>query len=185
MAFVALLDANVLYPAALRDTLLRMAEAGFYRPLWSERILEEMQGGILRRYPDLTEERLAPTLEAMRMAFPDAAVSGYAALVPAMENHPNDQHVLAAAVVGRADVLVTSNVRHFPVGACDPFGIEVQTPDEFLVHLFHLDPEATVDVLEEQASDKQRPPMTPDELLDSLDRSAPELVAEVRRFLGG
>lgn len=183
MAFVALLDANVLYPAALRDTLLRLAETGFYRPVWSERILEEMQGAILRRYPDLTEEQLGPTLEAMRTAFPDAAVSGYAALVPAMENHPDDQHVLAAAVVGRADVLVTSNVRHFPASVCDPFGIEVQTPDEFLVHLFHLDPEGAVEVLEGQAADKQRPPMTLDDLLETLDRSVSELVAEVRRSL--
>lgn len=42
MAFVALLGANVLYPAYLRDALLRLAEAEVYQVRWSRLILDEM-----------------------------------------------------------------------------------------------------------------------------------------------
>jgi hypothetical protein len=61
-------------------------------------------------------------VRTMERAFPDAMVAGHEALIPSMANDPKDRHVLAAAVRGRADVIVTSNVRDFPPAACEPYG---------------------------------------------------------------
>lgn len=182
MAFSALLDSCVLFPVSLRDTLLRVAERGVYRPLWSEPILFDLRLNVVERYPDISPERFDSMLEDMREAFEDATVTGFEPLIDSMTNDVSDRHVLAAAVAGRADVIVTHNVRDFPPTVCDPFGIDVQTPDEFLIHAFHLGPDLIVDVLRRQAADKKAPPMELEDLLDALERTVPDFVEEVRRY---
>lgn len=184
MAYSALLDGCVLFPASLRDTLLRIAETGMYRPRWSAEILDEVRRNLAERYPDITPSKLDSLIEAMGEAFEDASVEGYESLVDSMTNDAKDRHVLAAAVVGRCDVIVTSNIKHFPPEACNPLGVDVQTPDEFLVHAFHLDPDLIVEVLEMQAADKQSPPMDLNDLLEALTRTAPTFVAQVRELVG-
>jgi hypothetical protein len=68
----------------------------------------------------------------MANACPEALVTSYDGLIPNMKNDEADRHVLAAAVTAGADVIVTENIKHFPIAACEPFGIEIQTADEFL-----------------------------------------------------
>lgn len=71
----------------------------------------------------------------------DALVTGYEHLIPALSLPvPNDRHVLAAAITGRCDVIVTNNVRDFPLAACEPFGIRAQRPDDFLCDLLDRAP---------------------------------------------
>ncbi|WP_222709080.1 hypothetical protein [Nonomuraea sp. C10] len=95
MPFSAILDACVLYPNALRDTLLRVAEAGVYQPLWSERILAEVRGALLRN--GLPESSVDRTFGFVRAAFSEAMVEGWEPLEDSMGNHVKDRHVLAAA----------------------------------------------------------------------------------------
>lgn len=183
MAYTALLDACVLYPPTLRDLLLRLGERQLYRPLWSGEILEEMVRSILRDRPDLTAERLARTVDLMREFFPDAEVVGYESLVEAMANERRDRHILAAAVKGRADVIVTRNLKHFPAKVLEPFDLDVQDPDNFLLHQFHLTPRIVVAELEEIASTNKLPPRTMSDLLDRLNALAPEFSQTVRAHL--
>ena len=84
-----------------------------------------------------------------------------------MANDPGDRHVLAAAIVGQADVVVTDNVRHFPDDACEPYGIEVQTPDEFLSHAFDLAPQGVADIFLEQVDQFKRPLFSVAEALEA------------------
>ncbi|MEV7526765.1 PIN domain-containing protein [Streptomyces sp. NPDC091371] len=123
------LDTCVLYPNYLRDTLLRLAEAEVYEPLWSGGILEELRRNIAERTDELTAKRL---VDVMGSAFPDSSVTGYESLIPAMRNDPKDRHVLAAAVRGHAHALVTLNLRDFPSEAVGPYEIDVLSPDDFL-----------------------------------------------------
>ncbi|MGQ0744054.1 MAG: PIN domain-containing protein [Acidimicrobiales bacterium] len=180
MAIPVLLDACVLYPIGLRDTLLNVAEAGFFRVLWSEEILAETSRNIVEDVPDLTAEHLAKTFDAMRRAFPEAVVRGYEHLVDSMPNHPKDRHALAAAVVGGAHVLVTNNLRHFPAAACEPLGVRVESADDFLVEMISLGPELMVDVLRRQATRKVRPHLTLYEMLERLAVHAPAFVVTLR-----
>ncbi len=125
-SFGAVLDANVLMMAGPRDTLLRAAEAGLYRPYWSERILGEVRRNLIelltrrgRADPDVAVSYL---IDEMCGQFPEAMVEGYEPLIPVMTNEERDRHVLAAAVVCRAQVIVTENLGDFPPPRWSPTG---------------------------------------------------------------
>lgn len=120
MSFSAVLDANVLYPFSLRDTLLRLAELELYTPLWSGRILEEMREALLEH--GVSAERAERLVCTMREAFEEAEVdeAEIARLEPAMTNDPGDRHVLAAAVAADSELVVTSNLAHFPMKRANP-----------------------------------------------------------------
>jgi hypothetical protein len=111
--------------------------------------------------------------------FPEALIEDYEQLISSMENHPGDRHVLAAAVHAEASTIVTWNIDDFPIPACDPHGIDVQTPDDFLVDLWHAGHHDMIDLLRDQADRLKNPPMTVDDLLNTLNRSVPKLVATI------
>lgn len=175
----------MLYPNALRDTLLRIAETGMYQPLWSGRILAEVRGALLRN--GIAARNVDRTLSFVQSAFPEAFVEGWEPLEDAMGNHVKDRHVLAAAVRGHADVIVTSNLRDFPSTTCDQWDIEVQHPDTFLLYELELAPDAIVRVLREQAAATGKPPhrsMTLGDVLASLENcGAPVFASAVRSLL--
>ncbi len=174
--FIVLLDANVLFPFTLRDTLLRAAAAGFYQLCWSSEVLEEMERNLVST-GTMPKDKASRLREAMELAFPEAAVFGYEPLVEAMKNDEKDRHVAAAALKAGAQVIVTSNTKDFDAL---PEGIEAQSPDAFLTNLFDLDPVTFVDLLREQAADLVKPPVTFDDLLTRLARVVPDCVSAVR-----
>ncbi|MFE7749497.1 putative toxin-antitoxin system toxin component, PIN family [Streptomyces sp. NPDC057428] len=175
------LDTCVLFPNYLRDTLLRLAEAELYEPLWSPDILDELTRNVAERIGDVKAKGL---VDAMAGTFPDSLVSGYEALMPAMANDPKDQHVLAAAVRGQAKDVVTLNVKDFPRVASDPYEIEVLRPDDFLLDLLDLAPAEVNSVLRVQVSRYRREPHDMHGLLDRLDAGgASQFAAEFRRRL--
>lgn len=77
-------------------------------------------------------------VDTLRSAFPEFLVSGYEQLIDSTTNDRKDRHVVAGAIVAGAQVIVTTNVRHFSGEHLSPYGIEVLTPDEFLTDLFDL-----------------------------------------------
>lgn len=188
MGFVALLDANVLYPETLRDVLLTLAEVGVFQVRWSPDILDEVERNVARRAktanPTAAPRGAAYARRLMEEAFPEAAVDpeSYRPLIDSMTNQFKDRHVLAAAVVGRADVIVTSNVRDFPALSCNPFGIDVQTPDVFLTHQFGLAPELVHQSLADLATERRPPRDTLGGLLDVLSPVTPTFCLAVEQY---
>ncbi|MFT3913433.1 MAG: PIN domain-containing protein [Anaeromyxobacteraceae bacterium] len=178
--FVVIVDANLLYPFTLRDTILRAAARGFFQLRWSREILDEMERNLVE-HAVMPADRAARLRAIMEANFPEADVSGYELLTPVMPNHEKDRHVAAAAVKGGAQVIATANLRHFELL---PDGVEAQAPDAFLCNLFDLDPNGFVELLAEQAEDLKNPPMTFEQLLGRLARDVPELVAGVLRRIG-
>ena len=176
------LDACVLIPAALRDTLLRMAIAGLYQPYWSEDILAEVQRNLVAHQMTIPARALH-LVATVRRAFPQAMVDGYAHRMDDLETHPDDRHVLAAAIVADAGVIVTANLRHFPATALAPHGVMAQDPDTFLTELVVRAPLTSTRVILEQAADLRNPPATPNDVLDRLAGHAPRFVQEVRTIL--
>lgn len=134
-----LIDACVLYPTVLREIVLDHAAAGGFRPLWSARILEEWRRTAARTgEPDavIAEGEIA----LVKTRFPDAMVMPD----PTTESRlflpdPDDVHVLAAAIDGQADELLTLNVKDFPTRTMAAEGILLRHPDEFLLEAFHGD----------------------------------------------
>jgi PIN domain len=113
--YPVILDACVLVPVSLADTLLRIAEKGLYRPLWSDRILIEAREAIASIHPDAdTGKRFAD----MQDAFDDALVVGWEGLLAGISlPDPDDRHVVAAGVRGGAQAIVTANLTDFPARA--------------------------------------------------------------------
>ncbi|MGN9844812.1 PIN domain-containing protein [Nonomuraea sp. H19] len=183
MIFSVLLDTCVLYPAYLRDTLLRLAERGLFRPLWSAGILDECDRNLIKAgIPAQVVHRL--TAE-MRTAFDDAEVIGYEPLIATMACDDKDRHVLAAAVCAGADALVTFNVRDFPAQSREPYDIELHTPDFFLLGLLDAAPRIVLRTLREQADSYKRDPRTVMGLMTALERTGvPGFAEEVRRQFG-
>jgi predicted nucleic acid-binding protein len=171
VAFTALFDADVLYPAAQRDLLIRLAQRGLFAGRWTTQILDEMERAIVRRQPELAG-RLTRTRGLMCDAVPDCLVEGYEQLIDALElPDPNDRHVLAAAIRCGAQVIVTNNQSDFPADVLDPYAIEAQTADEFLVHLVDLNAVVVATTLQRQADSLKNPPQTLEELLERLHRT--------------
>lgn len=165
---VALLDANVLWSAPVRDTLLRAAERYLFRPTWSRRILEEVAASLLERRPDLGRRRVDRLIAQLNILFPEAVIEGYDHLIPVMRNEEKDRHVLAAAVFAHADFLVTWNIQDFPAEASEPYPLAVQTPDDFLCELWATGPGEMAEVLRQQASDLTIPALTIEDLIRTL-----------------
>jgi hypothetical protein len=170
-------------PAYLYDTLLRLAEASAYRPLWSADVFAELRRNLVDR--GLPLDRVDRRLGQMSRSFPDALVTGYESMVDGMTNHPKDRHVLAAAARANAEAIVTFNLSDFPQPALKPYDITATHPDEFLLDQLDLYPGVTMDVLRRQAASYRRVPNTVPEILVLLERTGvPRFAAEARRHLG-
>jgi predicted nucleic acid-binding protein len=176
------LDANVLYPASLRDTLLRLAERDFYRPRWSSIILEEVARGLIED-GGMDEVRCRHLLLEMKNTFADAEVNVTPELIDRLTNQAKDRHVLAAAVACDAGAIVTANLRDFPVATLMALNIDILSPDEFLTEILDFAPDAVAQLLLEQAAETSRPRLTISEVLDHLVLHAPAFVAGVRGLL--
>ena len=171
--YLAVLDACVLAPMPICDTLLRLAEEpAFYVPKWSMCILAEVERTLIKF--GYSPQQAKRRIQQMEIAFEDASVGDYEALTPAMTNHPKDRHVLAAAVKCQAHAIVTDNTKDFPNHCLTPYGIEPITPDDFLIHQYHFDRDQVAIVLEQQAAKIKRHPAA---LLALLSRNAPKFAA--------
>ena len=168
-SFTAILDACVLYPAPLRDLLMELAVADLFRAKWSENIHEEWIAAALRERSDLTRDRLERTRALMDAYARDAMVTGFDDLIQSLQlPDPSDRHVLAAAIRGRADLIVTANLRDLPADQLAQWGIEAQHPDEFLVHLFRLSPPTFLAAVRTVRQRLRTPPKSVEEYLDIL-----------------
>jgi hypothetical protein len=137
----AFLDANALYPAELRNLLMRLALAEAYRPRWSDHVQKEWTEALARDRPDLHREKIERVRALMEQHIPEATVAGYEMLVGQLTlPDDGDRHVLAAAIEGGAEILVTANLRHFPLPALAPYGVEALHPDEFVLRLIERAP---------------------------------------------
>jgi predicted nucleic acid-binding protein len=184
MAYVAVLDACVLYPASLRDVLLRLAAKEFYDLRWSERILDEAERNLVKD-GRMSEDQAVKLRAAMSGAFDGASVELEAVerLEDSMLNDAKDRHVLAAAVACEAQAVVTMNLKDFPEEASEPFSVEVMHPDEFLMVLFSLNAGLVADVVIQQAAALKNPPLTVDDVLSALAQTVPQFAEAVREEL--
>lgn len=181
MSFPVFFDTCALFGGTLNDTLLRLAELGAYRILWSEGVLLELERNLAERVGHVAAAR---RVSAMRTAFPDAAVTDYEDLASVMTCDDKDRHVLAAAVRGQAEVLVTFNVKDFPQPSLAPHEMTAVHPDDFLLDQLDLHPARVRAALLGQVHDATRPPLTMSRLLTILGESdVPRFAAEAGRTL--
>jgi hypothetical protein len=182
--YTALLEANVLYPAPVRDLLLQLAVTDLYKAKWSVDINREWIESLLANEPPRDRVMLERTRDLMDASARDCLVTGYESLIPSLElPDPDDRHVLAAALVGRCDAIVTSNVKDFPEPIMDRFGIDLKHPDEFLNDHLKLAQGVFCGCVQKIRRRLKDPPYSIDEYLDILTRSGLVATAsELRPF---
>ncbi|MCR9111058.1 RSP_2648 family PIN domain-containing protein [Marivita sp. XM-24bin2] len=136
------LDTCVLYPTVMREVLLGVAAQGLFEPIWSERILGEWSRAAAKLAP--AGQVQADTEIAMVTAqWPKAKVTPPSGLLDRLWlPDANDVHVLAAAIVGHADVIVTVNAKDFPRNILAEEGLSRSDPDGFLVGFYASAPDA-------------------------------------------
>lgn len=168
---IALLDANVLYSAALRDLLLYLAVEKLYQPRWTDAIHDEWIRNVLKNRPDLSPTRLARTRSLMDRSVGGSLVKSYETLIPSLElPDPDDRHVLAAAIKARAGVLVTYNLKDFPESSVRNHALEVWHPDRFLSYLLLENRVGFLKAVRMQRRNLSKPPISISDFLTTLEK---------------
>jgi hypothetical protein len=179
---VVVLDACVLIPMPLADTLLRLAAVSdLYRPKWSDQIMAEVSRALEENF-GLSREKTQYREAEIRRHFPEAWINSFERLIPAMTNHPKDRHVLAAAVHVRASAIVTYNLKDFPAASLEPYSLIAQGPSAFLKDLYAAAPATVMQSLEAQAAAIGQ---TLQYLLSRLRVNAPAFVEMIERLEKG
>ena len=165
------LDANVLYPALLRNILLRLASQNLFQARWSKQVHGEWMAALRRDRPDIPLTRIERTRHLMDTHFPEACVEGYEHLIAAVGlPDADDRHVLAAAIYSRARIIVTTNLRDFPDAAVAGFEIEAVHPDTFILRLLGRRQSEVIATLQRLRKSLRNPPQAAAELLVSMSR---------------
>lgn len=164
-----LLDACTLYPAALRDVLMRLALHGLIAARWTDAIHDEWIEAVLRDRPDLTRARLQRTRDLMDLHAEGSLVTCYERRIKDLElPDVNDRHVLAAAIEGEAEVILTWNLRDFPGPTLASHGLRAATPDDLLTELIKGHRMEMIGILREARLSLKQPPLTAAEYLTTL-----------------
>lgn len=167
----ALLDANVLYPAPVRDLLLSLAEGQLFKPFWTEKIQLEWSRNLLKNRPEIDPKRIEKTIFLMNEAFPDALVWGFEYLIDRLIlKDPNDRHVLAAAIHANVDYLVTANLIDFRDSTQKYPNIKLIHPDRFAMELISLNPNIAYNCFENMLGRLKNPPIPKKEVLATLSK---------------
>ncbi len=186
--FTAFVDACALAGALKRNLLCTLAEAGLFRIRWSARVLDETERAIVdilaRKHVTDAAERAARARAALEEAFEEAMVSDYAKLLGAgLETlpDPEDAHVVAAALMAQAAVIVTDNLRHFPEGQMAALNLDVRSSDAFLADTIALDPGRAVAAIRRMRQRFRKPEITPARLLLDMEAAGLTEAADMLR----
>ena len=180
--YTAVLDANTLYPAPLRDLLVSLAVEGLYHARWTAQIHAEWVRNLAGKRPEI-EPQLAALVELMNRSVPDSLVENYEGLIAGLVlPESDDRHVLAAAIAGHADAIVTFNLKDFPAVALDAHQIEALHPDDFVLNQLELRPYEALAAVTKMRARLTRPPQSAAELIATLERSGlPASAAHLRQ----
>jgi hypothetical protein len=180
--YTAVLDANTLYPAPLCDLLISLAVDGLYHARWTAQIQAEWVRNLARNRPEV-EPQLGALVELMNRSVPDCLVDNHEGLIAGLVlPDADDRHVLAAAIAGHTDAIVTSNLKDFPADALDPHRIEAIHPDDFVLNQLELRPYEALAAVKKMRARLTRPPQSAAELITTLERSGlPASTAHLRQ----
>lgn len=171
MRLVALYDANVLYPAPLRDLLMQLAYDEVIEAHWTSQIHDEWIRNVALDRPDLNPEKLQAVAQLMDSSVEGALIQGFEAGIETLTlPDPDDRHVLAAAIHAKAQVIVTNNLKDFPREVLAPFGIQAQNADDFVLGLLETNQAVVVQVLRTIQARLRKPSVPMMDYLATLER---------------
>lgn len=163
---------------------MHLALTDLFRARWTDMIHDEWIRNVRRNRPDLPPEQLERTRSLMNAHVRDCLVVGFEHLIPCIElPDAGDRHVVAAAIHCRADLIVTFNLTDFPKEHLEPFQLEVQHPDDFILHLLDLHPALVCEAAARHRQSLRHPPKNADEYLDTLlKQGLTQTVSDLRKW---
>jgi predicted nucleic acid-binding protein len=171
--YTAILDANVLYSVAICDALMEVAATGIYAAKWSREIDREWIQNLAKNKNRPVEDfhrrrdfmhKICPTWEVSKKA--------WKLIEPCLElPDPKDRHVLAAAIAGHVDSIVTQNLKDFPISILEPLEMTAIHPDEFLLQQLELEPLVVLPAFKAMRARLKNPAYTPEFFIQSLERN--------------
>lgn len=165
--FTCVLDTNVIYPIEVRDLLFWFAHYELYTPKWSAHIFDEWKDVMARN--GVPNEEILKRVEKANMAFPDALVKNYEALIDSLDlPDPKDRHVLAAAIKTNANLIVTNNLEDFPADVLESYGMSAKSADDFLTDIIDLNPEKAIEAYKRLVLDRRNPDLDEYQVLEIL-----------------
>lgn len=180
--YTAVLDACVLYPAPLRDVLMTLAVERAYRARWTAEIQDEWIRNLLEKRKDLDKEKILRTASLMNDAVEDAIIENYQYIIPTLElPDPDDRHVLAAAIVGHADAIVTFNLKDFPDKLVSQHSVEILHPDDFLVAQYDLDQIGILSIIKACRMKLKNPPKSANDYIATLEQQGLPQMCQILR----
>lgn len=182
---VVLCDANILYSILMTDLVLSLGEAGLFRPRWTNEIHQEWIRNVLEDQPERTREQLERRRAFMDQAIDHDLIEDYERHIESLKlPDPDDRHVLAAAIEGEAEIILTFNLRDFPASVLSKFGISALHPDEFLCRQIAAEPTLVMETIEQMRVKRKRPEISQEQLLNKLTRlNIPKFVKRLREEL--
>lgn len=182
--FSVVLDACVLYPAPLRDLLMRLALTDVFKAYWTDDIHEEWIRAVLRqgKHP---RERLERVRDLMDMHVRDAKVTGHESIMKILDlPDPDDRHVLAAAIRCNADAIVTFNQKDFPAAVLQQYAIDAIHPDDFIYYQLDMAAPVCCKAIRSQRLALKNPKIEVDEFLSILQKQQlPQTVSKLRELI--
>ena len=168
---VAVYDACVLYPFHLRNILIQCAFDGLVEARWTDDIHDEWMRNLAANTPGLSVERLEATRDRMNAVLPEAAVANHRPLIADLTlPDPDDRHVLAAALAGKASVIVTWNLKDFPAKNLLAHSVTSKSPDDFLTDLHAAFPEALISSVRSARHNLRKTIPSVEAFVDALDQ---------------
>jgi predicted nucleic acid-binding protein len=182
--FTVIYDACVLYPAPLRDSLMRLAMTDLFKAQWTDHIHDEWINALLRQNKH-SAETLQRTRDLMDRHVRDAKVTGYETLIDSLTlPDPDDRHVLAAAIRCNADAIITFNQKDFPEDALKSFGVDVIHPDDFIYYQIDMAPTVCCRAFRAQRLALKNPELDIESFLATLlKQQLPQTVSKLREFM--
>lgn len=170
---VVAVDACILFQDRLTNLLLHLAEANAFEPVWSDEIHAEWMRNLHARM-GIPVEKITYRRDEMEKAFPVANVAATPPLVSIIQGlsrtaaQRKDAHVVATAVVARATVILTYNIKDFAPRVLSHYGLSKVRPDPFCVHLLASHKVQILAGLRAHRASLRRTPMSPAQYIDHL-----------------
>ncbi len=182
---IALLDANILASMTLTDIIVQLAVDDLFHARWTNDIHHEWIAAVLRFRPQIDRQRLERRRLQMDAETREALVTGYEGIIDGLSlPDASDRHILAAAIHGGCNLIVTKNLKHFPIDALSARGIEAQHPDTFLMDHLGRFPLLFCNAVRKVLLRAKRPPYTVEQYLASLRRAELNMtVSELEQYV--
>jgi hypothetical protein len=115
----------------------------------------------------ISESEALKRTSIVNEAFPDALVENYEPLIETLKLPDiNDNHVLAAAIKTNANLIITNNLKHFPIEYLSAFGLSVKAADDFFTDIIDLNQETSINAFRDLVLNKKNPPLDEYQVLD-------------------